>query len=160
MIDPDKDYQATIETEKGDIVLDLFSDTAPVNVNSFVFLAQEGWYDGVTFHRVLEGFVAQGGDPSGTGIGYPGYRCQDEVTPEHTFDGPGVVSLANSGPDTNGSQFFITYAAAPNLNDGFTIIGQVVEGMEIAESLTRRDPNQDPFGPPGDRIITITIGEK
>lgn len=160
VIDPAKSYQATIETERGDIVVELFADTAPINVNSFVYLAQNGWYDGVTFHRVLEGFVAQGGDPSGTGFGYPGYRCQDEITPEHSFDEPGVVSLANSGPNTNGSQFFITYAPTPNLNPNFTIIGRVVEGMEVAESLTRRDPQQDPFGPPGDKIITVTIEEQ
>jgi cyclophilin family peptidyl-prolyl cis-trans isomerase len=160
VIDPEKSYQATIETEKGDIVVELFADTAPVNVNSFVFLAQEGWYDGVTFHRVLDGFVAQGGDPSGTGFGYPGYRCRDEITPDRTFDGPGVVSLANSGPNTNGGQFFITYSGTASLNEGFTIIGQVVEGQDVTDSLTRRDPQADPFGPPGDTIIAIVIEER
>jgi cyclophilin family peptidyl-prolyl cis-trans isomerase len=160
VIDPEKDYVATIETEKGDIVIELYADTAPVNVNSFAFLAQQGWYKGVTFHRVLPGFVAQGGDPTGTGIGFPGYRCGDEITSSRTFDGPGVVSLANSGPDTNGSQFFITYSATPQLNPNFTIIGQVIEGLDVAESLTSRDPQADPNAAPGDTIIDITVTEK
>lgn len=160
VLDPAKDYIATIKTKKGDIVIDLFQDTAPVNVNSFAFLADQGWYKGVTFHRVLEGFVAQGGDPTGTGIGFPGYRCGDEVTTQRTFDAPGMVSLANSGPNSNGSQFFITFDAVPQLNDGFTIIGQVIEGMDIAEQLTPRDPQTDPNLPPGDEIIDIVIEEK
>ncbi|RME78511.1 MAG: hypothetical protein D6784_02295 [Chloroflexi bacterium] len=160
VIQPDKQYIATIQTEKGDIVIELFADTAPVNVNSFVFLAQQGWYRGVTFHRVLPGFVAQGGDPTGTGVGFPGYRCGDEITPEHTFDQPGMVSLANSGPNTNGSQFFITYDAVPQLNANFTIIGRVIEGMDVAESLTPRDPQQTPDAPPGDKIIDIQIEVK
>lgn len=160
VIDPEQDYIATIETEKGDIVIELFPDTAPVNVNSFVFLAQEGWYEGVTFHRVLPGFVAQGGDPTGTGVGFPGYRCGDEVTAERSFDSPGVVSLANSGPNSNGSQFFITYDAVPQLNENFTIIGQVTEGLDVAESLTPRDPQSEPDAPPGDEIINITVEEQ
>lgn len=160
VIDAEKEYIATIETEKGDIVIELFADTAPTNVNSFAFLAEKGWYQGVTFHRVLPGFVAQGGDPTGTGVGFPGYRCDDEVVSAHTFDGPGVVSLANSGPNTNGSQFFITFAAAPQLNANFTIIGQVVEGQDVAESLTPRDPQSNPDAPPGDKIINVTIEEK
>ncbi|GAB4426195.1 MAG: hypothetical protein Kow0031_05940 [Anaerolineae bacterium] len=160
VLDPAKEYIATIQTEKGDIVIELYQDTAPVNVNSFAFLAQKGWYKDVTFHRVLEGFVAQGGDPTGTGIGFPGYRCGDEVTTERTFDGAGVVSLANSGPNSNGSQFFITFDAIPQLNDGFTIIGRVVEGMDVAEQLTPRDPQTNPELPPGDKIIDIVIEEK
>lgn len=160
VIDPDKQYTATVKTEKGDIVIELYADTAPVNVNSFVFLAESGWYKGVTFHRVLPGFVAQGGDPTGLGIGFPGYRCSDEVISSRTFDGPGVVSLANSGPNTNGSQFFITYDAVPQLNEGFTIIGRVVEGMDIAEAITPRDPQTTPDAPPGDTILDITIEEK
>jgi cyclophilin family peptidyl-prolyl cis-trans isomerase len=154
-----KSYQATIETEKGEILIDLFSDTAPANVNSFAFLAGEGWYRDVTFHRVLADFMAQGGDPTGIGIGDPGYRCGDEVTPERTFTGPGVVAMANSGPNTNGSQFFITFTATPHLNEGFTIIGQVREGQEVVRSITLRDPN-DPAAPPGDKIIDITVTEK
>lgn len=160
VIDSEKQYTATIKTDKGDIVIELYSDTAPVNVNSFAFLAEKGWYKDVTFHRVLPGFVAQGGDPTGLGIGFPGYRCDDEVTPSRTFDGPGVVSLANSGPNTNGSQFFITYAEVPQLNEGFTIIGRVVKGMDIAQGITPRDPQTTPDAPPGDKIIDITVEEK
>lgn len=160
VINPKKQYIATIKTEKGDIVVELFADTAPVNVNSFAFLAQKGWYKGITFHRVLPGFVAQGGDPTNMGIGFPGYRCDDEVTPERTFEKPGVLSLANSGPNTNGSQFFITYAATPQLNEGFTILGRVIEGMDVAEKITPRDPQTSPDAPPGDKIIDITIEEK
>jgi cyclophilin family peptidyl-prolyl cis-trans isomerase len=160
VIDPEKEYTATIQTEKGDIVVELYPDTAPVNVNSFVFLAQQGWYKDVTFHRVLPGFVAQGGDPTGTGVGFPGYRCGDEVTPERNFDEAGMVSLANSGPNSNGSQFFITYDATPNLDANFTIIGRVIEGMDIAESITPRDPQTDPNAPPGDKIIDVVIEEK
>ena len=160
VIDPENDYIATIETEKGDIVIELNPDTAPVNVNSFAFLAQQGWYDDVTFHRVLPGFVAQGGDPTGLGIGFPGYRCDDEVVAERTFDGAGKVSMANSGPDTNGSQFFITLDATPNLNPNFTIIGEVIEGMDVVESLTPREPQSAPDVPPGDKIISITIEEE
>jgi cyclophilin family peptidyl-prolyl cis-trans isomerase len=160
VIEPDKSYIATIQTEQGDIVLELFADTAPVNVNSFVFLANQGWYKDTTFHRVLEGFVAQGGDPTGTGIGFPGYRCGDEVVESRQFDDAGVVSLANSGPNSNGSQFFITYAPVPQLNENFTIIGRVIEGMDVAEKLTPRDPQTDPLAPAGDRIIDILIEEQ
>jgi cyclophilin family peptidyl-prolyl cis-trans isomerase len=160
VIDPAKEYIATIKTDKGDIQIELFTDTAPVNVNSFAFLAQQGWYEDVTFHRVLPGFVAQGGDPTGTGVGFPGYQCGDEVVASRTFDEPGLVSLANSGPNTNGSQFFITYNATPQLNEGFTIIGRVINGMNVAESLQPRDPQQNPDAGPGDKIITITIEEK
>lgn len=160
VIDPDKDYVATIETEKGDIVVDLATDTAPVNVNSFAFLAQNDWYVDTTFHRVLPGFVAQAGDPTGTGIGFPGYRCDNEVTPDQDFAEAGVVALANSGPNTNGSQFFITYDAVPQLNADFTIIGRVIEGQDVAESLTPRDPTTDPNAEPGDKILGIHIEEK
>ena len=160
VIDPEKEYVATIETEKGDIVVELFPDTAPVNVNSFAFLAQNGWYKDGTFHRVLPGFVAQGGDPTGTGIGFPGYRCGDEVVATRTFDEAGIVSLANSGPDSNGSQFFITFDAVPQLDPNFTIIGRVIEGMDVADSLTPRDPQQDLNPEPGDTIIDIKIEEK
>ena len=160
VIDPEKEYVATIETEKGDIVVELFPDTAPVNVNSFAFLAQNGWYKDGTFHRVLPGFVAQGGDPTGTGIGFPGYRCGDEVVATRTFDEAGIVSLANSGPDSNGSQFFITFDAVPQLDPNFTIIGRVIEGMDVADNLTPRDPQQDLNPEPGDTIIDIKIEEK
>jgi cyclophilin family peptidyl-prolyl cis-trans isomerase len=162
VIDPEKDYTATIHTQRGDIVIDLYDDKAPVTVNSFVFLAQNGWYDNVTFYRVIPGFVAQTGDPTDSGGGYPGYRCSDEIYPTLKFDEPGVVGMASSGPgtDTVGSQFFITYDALPDLDGNYTIIGQVIEGMDVAESLTPRDPSQGAgILPSGDVIQTITIEE-
>ncbi len=160
MIDPEKTYTATIETEKGNIVVELFADKAPLAVNSFVFLAREGWFDGVTFHRVLPGFVAQAGDPSGTGMGGPGYAFGTEADPELKFDQLGVVGMANSGEKNNGSQFFITYAAADQLNGGYTIFGKVLEGMDVAEQLTPRDPATGVGLPPGDKILKVTIEEK
>lgn len=162
VIDSKKDYVATIRTERGDIVIELYADKAPVTVNSFVFLAQGGWYDGVAFHRVIPGFVAQSGDPTGSGGGYPGYRCSDEIYPTLKFDKAGVVGMASGGPgtDTVGSQFFITYDAIPDLDGNYTIIGQVIEGMDVAESLTPRDPSQGAGLPPGDVIQTIIIEEK
>lgn len=158
-IDPSKQYLATIRTEKGDIIVQLFPDKAPLAVNSFVFLAQSGWFDGVTFHRVIPGFVAQAGDPSGTGRGGPGYVFKNEIS-DLKYDKPGVLGMANSGPDTNGSQFFITYAPKPNLDGKYTIFGQVLKGMDVVESLTPRDPSQPGILPPGDKIITVTIVEK
>ncbi len=160
VIDPLKQYIATIETEKGDIVVELFPDVAPMTVNSFVFLAQDGWFDGVTFHRVLPGFMAQGGDPSGSGMGGPGYAFKNETTPDLSFDRKGLMAMANSGPDTNGSQFFITYAPAERLDGSYTIFGEVIEGMEVAEAITPRDPSQGGELPPGDLIISITIQKK
>jgi cyclophilin family peptidyl-prolyl cis-trans isomerase len=158
-IDPSKKYFATIEMEKGgEIVLELYPDKAPITVNSFVFLANEGFFDGVTFHRVLEGFMAQGGDPTGTGMGGPGYQFVSEIS-DLLFDKAGVLAMANSGPDTNGSQFFITFAPAEFLNGGYTIFGQVIEGMDVVNAITRRDPDQAPdFA--GDAIKTITITEE
>ena len=158
-IDPEKSYQATIVTENGDIVIDLYADKAPNTVNNFVFLAGEGFYDNTTFHRVLPGFMAQGGDPTGTGTGGPGYSFADEFDPELRHDGPGVLSMANSGPNTNGSQFFITYEATPHLDDLHTVFGRVVEGQDVLEAITPRDPQQNP-GLPGDTILTIRIEEK
>ncbi|MGH2523356.1 MAG: peptidylprolyl isomerase [Anaerolineales bacterium] len=158
-IDPTKSYTATVRTDKGDIVIELLPQTAPVTVNNFVFLARQGFYDGVTFHRVLPGFVAQGGDPSGTGSGGPGYFIPNEDS-DLTFDGPGVVAMANSGRDRNGSQFFITLAPQPGLNGGYTIFGRVTSGMDVVESITPRDPSQNPNAPPGDKISSVTIEEK
>jgi cyclophilin family peptidyl-prolyl cis-trans isomerase len=158
-IDQTKSYTATLETEDGDIVVDLFPDVAPIAVNSFIFLAENGWYDGVTFHRVLPGFVAQGGDPTGTGFGGPGYAYNIEVSEEVTFDSAGLLAMANSGPESNGSQFFITYDALPDLNGRFTIFGQVISGMEVVENITPRDPSQSASLPPGDVILGITIEE-
>ena len=160
MIDVDKEYLATVETDKGSFVIELFPQSAPETVNSFVFLAQEGYYDGVTFHRVLDGFVAQTGDPSGTGRGGPGYTFEDEIDPDLTFDGPGWVAMANAGANTNGSQWFITYSAQPDLNGRHTIFGKVIEGMEVVDSLTRRDPSADPNAPLGDKILSVTIEER
>jgi cyclophilin family peptidyl-prolyl cis-trans isomerase len=160
VIDTEKDYQATIETEHGDIVIELFAEEAPMTVNSFVFLAQDGWFDGVLFHRVLPDFVAQTGDPSGTGMGGPGYLFDNEINSGLTFDEPGMVGMANSGPNTNGSQFFITYASVSELNGGYTVFGKVIEGMDVAEDLFPVDPNQgDDADSLADRIITITIEE-
>ncbi len=158
-IDPGKQYLAVLQTEKGDITLDLFADQAPLAVNNFVFLARQGWYDGVTFHRVLPGFMAQTGDPTGTGYGGPGYAFDNEIS-DLKFDGPGVVGMANAGPGSNGSQFFITYAAAPHLDGGFTIFGRLVSGMDVLEKLTPRDPSQPVDLPPGDKINHVTIIEK
>jgi cyclophilin family peptidyl-prolyl cis-trans isomerase len=162
VIDPDKDYVATIRTERGDIKIELYDDQVPVNVNSFVFLAQDGWYDGVTFHRVIPGFVAQAGDPTDTGMGYPGYRCDDEIDASLIYDGAGVVGMASGGPGTSsvGSQFFITYDALPQLDGSYTIIGRVIEGMDVVEGITPRDASQDPIAPPGDVIETILIEEQ
>jgi len=158
-VDPKTTYQATIETEAGDIVLELFSDVAPLAVNSFIYLVENDWFDDVTFHRVLPGFVAQTGDPTGTGFGNPGYSFGIEVSNNLLFDRAGLVAMANSGPESNGSQFFITYAAAPNLDGGYTIFGEVIEGMDVVGSLTPRDPQQGVDLPPGDLIVDIVIDE-
>lgn len=159
-IDPSKTYIATMSTEKGDIVFELYADAAPIAVNSFLFLAENGWYDGVTFHRVVPGFVAQAGDPSGTGFGGPGYAYDVETSPDLKFDGEGVLGMANSGPGSNGSQFFITFRPTPELDGGYTIFGRVISGMDVVSSLTARDPNQNPNLPPGDAILGITIEAK
>lgn len=158
-LDTSKSYEAVIRTDKGDVRIALYDDLAPITVNNFVFLAREGFYDGVTFHRVLPDFMAQTGDPTGTGGGGPGYRFEDEFDPSLRHDAAGVVSMANAGPGTNGSQFFITYGPTPHLDDQHTIFGRVIEGMEVVESLTPRDPSKDPNAPPGDRILTIEIIE-
>jgi cyclophilin family peptidyl-prolyl cis-trans isomerase len=160
LISPGKQYVATLHTEKGEIVLELYADQAPTAVNSFVFLARHGWFDGVTFHRVIPGFVAQAGDPTGTGFGGPGYAFDNEISPDLKFDRPGVLGMANSGPGSNGSQFFITLAPAPNLNGDYTIFGHVISGMDVVKGLTPRDPSQAMNLPPGDKINSVTIEEK
>ena len=158
-IDGSKQYLATFKmADGGEFVVELFDDQAPKTVNNFVFLARNGFYDGTTFHRVLDGFMAQGGDPTGTGTGGPGYQFEDEFS-DLTFDKPGLLAMANSGPNTNGSQFFITYAPTPHLNGLHTIFGQVVEGMEVVNGITRRDPQQNPDFE-GDAIETIAITEQ
>jgi cyclophilin family peptidyl-prolyl cis-trans isomerase len=159
IIDQQKTYTATIRTEKGDIVLELFAKDAPITTNNFVFLACHGYYDGVTFHRVIPGFVAQGGDPTGTGTGGPGYTIPDERS-GLSFDAPGLLSMAKAGPNTTGSQFFITYAPEPSLNSDFTVFGQVTSGMDVLESLTPRDPETTPDAPPGDKILRVDIEER
>jgi cyclophilin family peptidyl-prolyl cis-trans isomerase len=159
-IDPTKDYLVTMQTEKGDIVIELYPEEAPIAVNSFIFLADNGWYDGVTFHRVIPGFVAQGGDPTGTSAGGPGYLFDIETSPDLKFDQAGIFAMANSGPGSNGSQFFITLNPTPDLDGGFTIFGRVISGMDVVESLTARDPNQNPNSPPGDVILGVVIEEK
>jgi len=159
-IDVSKEYFATFTMANGgEFVVLLFDDQAPKTVNNFVFLARNGFYDGTTFHRVLEGFMAQGGDPTGTGMGGPGYQFEDEISPDLSFDRAGLLAMANSGPNTNGSQFFITYVPTPHLNGLHTIFGEVVEGMEVVEGITRRDPDQNPDFQ-GDAIETITITEE
>jgi cyclophilin family peptidyl-prolyl cis-trans isomerase len=157
-IDPKKKYTATFKTEKGDIKIELFADKVPNTVNNFVFLAREGFYDNTTFHRVIEDFMAQGGDPTGTGTGGPGYRFADEFHPTLKHDSPGILSMANAGANTNGSQFFITFAPTPWLDGKHAVFGKVVEGMDVLKSLRLRDPQTD--RKPGDRIEAIVIEEQ
>lgn len=158
-IDTSKRYLATVKMENGgEFVIELFPEKAPVTVNSFIFLANQGYFDGVSFHRVLDGFMAQTGDPTGTGSGGPGYTFKNEDN-DLRFDKAGVVAMANAGRDTNGSQFFITFVSADYLNGGYTIFGQVVEGMDAVDGITRRDPMKNPTFS-GDIIETITITEK
>ena len=145
-IDNSKQYTATIETEKGIIVLELFASDVPVTVNNFIFLTREGFYDHTTFHRVIPDFMAQGGDPTGTGTGGPGYKFADEFT-KHTHVA-GALSMANSGPNTNGSQFFITYTPQPHLDRKHSVFGQLALGTKVLKSLKN-----------GDTIVRITIEE-
>ena len=156
-IDTGKQYTATIETEKGNMVVELFARDVPVTVNNFVFLAREGFYDGSTFHRVIPGFMAQGGDPTGTGMGGAGYKFDDEFT-GHKHE-TGTLSMANSGPNTNSAQFFITFAPQQGLDNKHSVFGQLIEGMDVLESLTPRDPSQNPQFT-GDKMLRITIAEK
>jgi cyclophilin family peptidyl-prolyl cis-trans isomerase len=156
LVDESVSYFATFKMENGgEFVTELYTSKAPITVNSFVFLACKGFFNGVTFHRVLDGFMAQGGDPEGTGGGGPGYEFVNENS-DLIFDKEGVLAMANAGPDTNGSQFFITFGPAEFLNGGYTIFGQVVEGMEVVNSLTRRDPDSNPSFT-GDVIESITV---
>jgi cyclophilin family peptidyl-prolyl cis-trans isomerase len=136
-IDESKSYSAIFKTNHGDINIDLFASQAPVTVNNFVFLARDGFYNDVIFHRVIPDFMIQGGDPDGTGMGGPGYRFQDEFEPSLVFDGPGILAMANAGPGTNGSQFFITVAPTPHLNGAHTIFGKVTSGQDIADAISK-----------------------
>ncbi len=138
-IDPEASYTATFKTAKGDIVVELFAKQVPNTVNNFVFLAREGFYDNITFHRVIPDFMAQGGDPEGTGRGGPGYQFADEFDQSLRHDKPGILSMANAGPNTNGSQFFITHVPTPHLDGKHSIFGQVTEGMDVVLSLTAGD---------------------
>ncbi|MBA4385970.1 MAG: peptidylprolyl isomerase [Anaerolinea sp.] len=161
LIDTTKKYTATFTLAKGGtFTIELYADKAPVTVNSFVFLARQGYYDGTTFHRVLENFMAQGGDPTGTGMGSPGYKFEYEDS-GYTFDKEGVMAMANSGPQTatNGSQFFITFGPADFLDGGYTIFGQVTDGMGVVYNITRRDPDTNPDFE-GDMIESVVITEE
>jgi peptidyl-prolyl cis-trans isomerase B (cyclophilin B) len=156
-IDPGKTYHANLRTERGDIKVRLFAEEAPETVNNFVFLAREGYYDGTTFHRVIPDFMVQAGDPTGTGAGGPGYEIRDEFHPSLKHDKPGILSMANRGPNTGGSQFFITHAATPWLDGRHAIFGEVVEGMDVVLAIRERDPQRDPN--PGDEMKSVEIEE-
>ncbi len=155
-IDPAKAYSATISTDKGDIVIELHADKAPKTVNNFVFLARDGFYDGVLFHRVIANFMAQGGDPTGTGTGGPGYTFQDEFHASLRHSGPGILSMANAGPNTNGSQFFLTHVATPWLDGKHSVFGKVTKGMDVLMAIPPRDPQNAKVTAITIRKITIT----
>ncbi len=156
-IDPEKKYTARLKTGKGDIVVELFADKTPKTVNNFVFLAREGYYDNTTFHRVIKPFMIQGGDPTGTGRGGPGYQFADEFHKDLRHDAPGILSMANAGPNTNGSQFFITHIPTPHLDNRHTVFGRVIEGMDVVNAIPERDPGR--AREPGEKLITIEITE-
>jgi len=157
VIDPKRKYTATFKTEVGDFVIELFADKVPNTVNNFVFLARDGFYDGVTFHRVIKGFMAQGGDPTGSGRGGPGYKFKDEFHPGLRHNSPGILSMANAGPNTNGSQFFITYGPTPHLDNRHSVFGKVTQGMEVVLAIPERDPSS--ARQPGAKILSIEITE-
>jgi peptidyl-prolyl cis-trans isomerase B (cyclophilin B) len=158
-IDPHKHYEAIFHTQRGDFTAELSAAQAPVTVNNFVFLAREGFYNGTTFHRVLRGFMAQGGDPTATGTGGPGYQWNDEPSAlALKHDGAGVLSMANAGRNTNGSQFFITFVPTPHLNGKHAVFGRVSSGMDVVNSIRERDPGRD--RQPGDTINSIEIVER
>lgn len=157
VLEPGVDYRAVLCTEAGPIYVDLFEELTPITVNSFVFLAQQGYYNNTTFHRVIADFMAQGGDPTGTGRGGPGYKFQDEFHPSLKHDKRGVLSMANAGPGTNGSQFFITHGPTPHLNNRHSVFGQVIEGEDVLMSIPERDPSN--VNAPAVKIIRVTIEE-
>lgn len=156
-IDSKKKYTATLSTDKGDMVLELFADKTPKTVNNFVFLAREGFYDGTIFHRVIADFMVQGGDPTGTGRGGPGYRFADEFHPSLKHSKPGILSMANAGPGTNGSQFFITHVPTPWLDGKHSVFGQITSGLDVLMSIPPRDPMRPEY--PGIKIQSVTITE-
>ena len=158
VIDPSKKYVATFHTGAGDFQVELFAAQAPITVNNFVFLAREGFYNNTTFHRVIPGFMAQGGDPTGTGTGDPGYKFNDErgaLALKH--EGAGILSMANAGANTNGSQFFITYGPTPHLNGKHGVFGRVISGMNNVLALKERDPQR--AREPGTQLISVDISE-
>ena len=157
-IDPKKTYQAVLHTDKGDITVQLHADKVPQTVNNFVFLAQQGFYDGTVFHRVIADFMAQGGDPTGTGRGGAGYRFKDEFHSSLRHDKPGVLSMANAGPDTNGSQFFITHVPTAWLDKKHSVFGQVTDGMDVLLSIPPRDPQR--LNSPAVKLNSVEIIEK
>ena len=156
-IDQNKKYFATIKMDIGDIRLELYPKEAPASVNNFVFLARDGYYDGVTFHRVIPGFVAQAGDPEGTGRGGPGYTIKDEVNSHKFLDGS-LGMAKTSAPNSAGSQWFIDYAPQPNLDGGYTVFGQLVSGRDVLDKITPRDPAT--ATQPGTKINTIVIEDQ
>jgi cyclophilin family peptidyl-prolyl cis-trans isomerase len=158
-LDASKTYTATLTTSKGDIVIELYAKEAPTTVNAFVFLAQQGWYDNNPFHRVVDKFVAQTGDPTGTGNGGPGFEIGNDIVSTLNFDVAGMVGMANSGPGTNGSQFFITMAPAPSLDGKYTVFGKVTQGLDVLAKLTRVDPTKA-NQPTPDMLISVTITVK
>jgi cyclophilin family peptidyl-prolyl cis-trans isomerase len=157
VLDLKKKYTATLNTDKGEILLELFADKTPVTVNNFIFLAREGFYDGVIFHRVIADFMAQCGDPTGTGSGGPGYRFADEFHPSLKHNKPGILSMANAGPGTNGSQFFITHVPTPHLDGHHSVFGQVIGGMDVLLSIPPRNPAKPEY--PGIKINNVIITE-
>lgn len=157
-IDPKNTYHAIINTEKGEITIRLHADKVPNTVNNFVFLARQGFYNGTIFHRVIANFMAQGGDPTGSGRGGPGYQFKDEFHASLRHDKPGVLSMANAGPNTNGSQFFITHVPTPWLDQKHSVFGEVTKGMEVLLSIPPRDPTRPEY--PGVKILAITIQEE
>jgi cyclophilin family peptidyl-prolyl cis-trans isomerase len=157
-IDLKKNYSAVIHTDTGDITIKLYAQQTPITVNNFVFLAREGFYNDVIFHRVIANFMVQGGDPTGTGRGGPGYKFKDEFDPALRHDKPGMLSMANAGPGTNGSQFFITHVPTPWLDGKHTVFGQVVAGMETVNAIPERDPMKT--NSPAVKIQSIEIVEE
>ncbi|MDP6665967.1 MAG: peptidylprolyl isomerase [Dehalococcoidia bacterium] len=157
-LDTTKSYSATFKTERGEFEIMLFANDAPLTVENFINLARADFYNGTTFHRVIAGFMVQGGDPTGTGTGGPGYRFGDEFNPKLRHGSEGVLSMANAGPGTNGSQFFITLGPTPHLDNHHSVFGKVTKGMDIVKSIRERDPMSDPN--PGDMIETVVINEK
>lgn len=156
-LDPKMDYYAILHTARGPIKVKLYSDEAPITVNNFVFLARQGYYDGTTFHRVIKNFMVQGGDPTGTGTGGPGYRIKDEFHPKLRHNEAGILSMANAGPNTGGSQFFITHGPTPHLDQHHAVFGKVVEGLDNLMAIRERDPQRD--RQPGDAIERVEIQE-